>query len=504
MQICPPQPLPREKPVSVVEYKNKFKLDHDESCNCAVCCSTPPPAYRYIQPEVPRSFAPVRQYCKSNIPLEDNTVYKLSYWENPPLPAEPIRPDDRLKLGQGPISDETTHKLSYVGNWCVKPEECIMPCDRQLLGRGPMQDVTTQKHDFTWKCLAPPEPIKERPNLYNACAAMSDDTTYKLSYFPSGDCTTPTQSYAPIRNYERSDVPMEGRTTYNLSYWPNEPQPKEENPWEVREPYKRPVEPMAGNTTYNLSFWPTDQKPPEPIINPDTENILNAKCCFDGNTTYGLSYFGCGGDTREPIRQPENILFSGCPVSHDTTNRLSYMGNWCVKPEAPIRPCDRQLLGRGPMQEVTTQKHDFTWKSTEQRSEILPEDNLQTCPCPLSGYTTHKLSYLRHNCELTPTESYAPIREYRRSEIPLETETTMKLSYQPVGEIVEVEKPWANHKPYHPPVTPMQDNTTYHLRFVSCLHRNFQFLLCLWFICSQLILYKYNKRTCKLQAKSKD
>ena len=43
--------------------------------------------------------------------MEGNTTYKLSFWEGPSNPVEPVRPEDCLTVGDGPISDETTHRV---------------------------------------------------------------------------------------------------------------------------------------------------------------------------------------------------------------------------------------------------------------------------------------------------------------------------------------------------------------------------------------------------------
>lgn len=104
---------------------------------------------------------------------------------------------------------------------------------------------------------------------------------------------------------------------------------QEEQP---RREYCRPVTPMDGCTTYKLSYWPhCGEKPPEPIVLQENENLLNVGCCFDDNTTYRLSYFGCGGDKPpDPIRQPGNIIFSPCPLSHDTVNRVSKLVRICI------------------------------------------------------------------------------------------------------------------------------------------------------------------------------
>lgn len=84
----------------------------------------------------------------------------------------------------------------------------------------------------------------------------------------------------------------------------------------------------------------------------------------------------------------------------------------------------------------------------------------------IAACTTHRLSYIPndHEC-LLPIKSFAPIRKYQLSDVPMESETTMRLSYQPVEPADQVEKPWAAAAPYYSPVNPMEDNTTYNLRF---------------------------------------
>lgn len=83
-----------------------------------------------------------------------------------------------------------------------------------------------------------------------------------------------------------------------------------------------PVEPIDGCTTYKLSYWPHSEKRRSPLKTLESDNLLNAGCCTDDNTTYRLSYFGCGGDKPSPIRQPDNIDFSSCPLSYDTIHRV--------------------------------------------------------------------------------------------------------------------------------------------------------------------------------------
>lgn len=50
-------------------------------------------------------------YWKSEVPMEDNTTYRYSYWDGPRPLVEPIKPKDWLTVGDGCITDETTHKV---------------------------------------------------------------------------------------------------------------------------------------------------------------------------------------------------------------------------------------------------------------------------------------------------------------------------------------------------------------------------------------------------------
>lgn len=84
----------------------------------------------------------------------------------------------------------------------------------------------------------------------------------------------------------------------------------------------------------------------------------------------------------------------------------------------------------------------------------------------ITGCTTYRLSYLENDLKsLTPIHNYAPVRTSCLPDVPMEAETVMQLSYQPVECADKVEKPWSERPPYQLPVTPMEDNTTYNKRF---------------------------------------
>ncbi|XP_053593407.1 uncharacterized protein LOC103574578 [Microplitis demolitor] len=476
MEICPPAYL-----------FFHTQLGHEDSCNCC-CCSNPQPAYlKYVQPPVPKSFKPVRYYWRNDIPFEANTTYKLSYWDGPTPSGnsvKPVLPEDSLTVGDGNINDETIHKLSYIGNWCVKREIQNESAPRrtveQWLGTGPMQDNTTNKDAYTWKSIARSKPFKVSNNLYCPCASIDDNTTYKLSYYESGCGIPVSRSFKPKKIYTKSDVPMDGCTTYKLSYWPYETPCKETHPWNQKIKYHEPLTPLDDSTIYKLSYWPNNQRVRKPFSHSarQTNNLLNTGQGFDENTTYKLSYFACGDNVQrkpiKPVVKPSEL--SKSPLADDTVHKLSYLGNYRVKPEQPIIPSSsiEDWFESGPMQNSTTQKNDFSWKCSEPGPMVSkPEDNLGFSSMPLECCTTHKLSYYPNDLNgLVKNKSFKPPREnrYRQPDVPFEGDTIMQLSYQPVDCYLPRKKPWAQRTEYHPPLTSMEDNTIYNQRFFFNLY----------------------------------
>jgi len=81
----------------------------------------------------------------------------------------------------------------------------------------------------------------------------------------------------------------------------------------------------------------------------------------------------------------------------------------------PIIPQSPSLLGSGPMQEMTTQKHDFVPKFQFRRLKILPKDNIKKlCGC-IEKETTQRLSFMP-TCIGGRRQSFKPVVTYKKSE----------------------------------------------------------------------------------------
>ncbi|XP_063975206.1 uncharacterized protein LOC135161500 isoform X2 [Diachasmimorpha longicaudata] len=474
MEICPQshrRPVDYHRP-SVILLKKTICVDHRENCKCCCCCDGQSKLFKYIQPDVPKSFAPIRTYWRTPDPIERYTTYNRSYWHKEPTfsRVKPFKHKASLTVGDGSIADETTHKVSYLGNWYLdQPKVHPIRCDKQWLGRGPMLNMTTNKCDYTWKLVPKPKAVKNRPNLCCPTTKLSSDTTYNLSYYKS-DGRTPITSFKPISKYMKGIVPVDDCTTYKLSYWPNElPSTKNNSPWKKYIKYHSPRTKLDDYTTYRLSYLPNKQSIRKPFIMRPSKNILNADYYSDDKTTYNLSYHGCGCARRLPITPLSSTQLSACPLSHDTIHRLSYLGNWGVIPENCVLPCSKTWAGKGPIQNLTTQKYDFTWKCGIPVLAFPPKDNLETSHQPLGGCTIQRLSYFGHDLKhLSRLKSFKPRRTWQSFDNPMENETTMSLSYQPVDQSsIRRTKTCTAKSLCEKPLLLASDNTTYNLSYLA-------------------------------------
>lgn len=72
---------------------------------------------------------------------------------------------------------------------------------------------------------------------------------------------------------------------------------------------------------------------------------------------------------------------------------MSFPAYWNTERRQPIVPNPPSLLGQGPMQSLTTQKHDFVCKSGGKRNLIIPASHIERACAPLERETVQKLSF---------------------------------------------------------------------------------------------------------------
>lgn len=80
-------------------------------------------------------------------------------------------------------------------------------------------------------------------------------------------------------------------------------------------------------------------------------------------------------------------------------------------------PTGNQMIAPGPIQEITTTRHDYVAKTTPKRYKIIPEGHIRSASAPFEKQTVNKLSYGSPDmAHFTPAKSCKPIRHYTRSE----------------------------------------------------------------------------------------
>lgn len=140
---------------------------------------------------------------------------------------------------------------------------------------------------------------------------------------------------------------------------------------------------------------------------------------MDSDTVYKTSFFNmhpclAGQCRMAPIVPQCNLRVDcGIKMDGDTVTALSYPGHCGVPRQKPIYPCSQALLGSGPMQDLTTNKHDYVAKPIQRRPLIRPKSMMVSTQCPLERETIQRLSFpAPRNFQMT--QSCKPIVCYKR------------------------------------------------------------------------------------------
>lgn len=82
---------------------------------------------------------------------------------------------------------------------------------------------------------------------------------------------------------------------------------------------------------------------------------------MEAGTVYKRSFIPVAEEKQKPIVPLNNLCVGTGKISGSTVNKMSYQSHR-AKPACLILPCHHKLIGDGPMQDITTQKHDFVAK----------------------------------------------------------------------------------------------------------------------------------------------
>lgn len=170
--------------------------------------------------------------------------------------------------------------------------------------------------------------------------------------------------------------------------------------------YQRPCIPMTSDTVYKTSF--------------DFINAETAKSCrMPPVMPAGQLRLPCGEFAKETVTNVNIYKIKSCfnRFNHGNHFQLSFQPICRPERTRPIYPNSPSLLGCGPMQGLTTQKHDFVPKFQYKRVKCAPRDNItRNCGC-VERCTVQRLSFMPPDmCNYSRAESCKPIICYKPPE----------------------------------------------------------------------------------------
>lgn len=134
---------------------------------------------------------------------------------------------------------------------------------------------------------------------------------------------------------------------------------------------------------------------------------------------------------RLPPAKPETNLNMNRDVKIDseTVTSISYPPILGLQKCSTIVPPGRIVMGTGPMQKLTTQKHDYVLKRGLRTGPIRPLDGMTPSTEPLESDTTTRLSFPPPDGFIA-SQNFKPIIPYKHPDIDMDLETCHKLSFQ--------------------------------------------------------------------------
>lgn len=215
--------------------------------------------FKYVQPPIRESFKPKTVFQRSNVPIENNTIYRNSFSSFDPETLAKIRaqakiPVVALQLDEDiPMQSETTHSMSYPQYNDNNRPNLILPRDKIGLSRGSVSNITTNRYSYVVKNGKRPAAIMPSDHFIASKAAMDSATTASLSY-PGHTDTLRTKSFKPNLSFNGPKQPFDTNTTHKLSFVMIPVTQREIPPWARPAIYQVPKVPMESATTHKMSF----------------------------------------------------------------------------------------------------------------------------------------------------------------------------------------------------------------------------------------------------------
>ena len=269
-------------------------------------------------PKIESVHPPHKGIRKSSAKFDHHTTVQHDYpgyYSN--LGREAVRPPETsLTTGNGPMSNETTHRLDY-DKKDGGPEKSAKPPERSIRNPGSFDHETTNQHAYPWPHGQAADSCKPVQYALKSNQPFHGNTTHKEAFRrwdvprmeackPQVVWQAPNQSFTDMTTFRhdfqgrqvakaKSSRPEYARlspgefhdsTTHNETYRPWKYSQRESN--RPKGGYQPPVAPFDGQTIHKSDFRGEKAQRPEICI--PKENGIGVTGGQDYTTTYGKNY----------------------------------------------------------------------------------------------------------------------------------------------------------------------------------------------------------------------
>jgi hypothetical protein len=285
----------------------------------------------------------------------------------------------------------------------------MQPCDSQNIQQFQIVENCGEP------CPPPSQCSQKQPNFEFRCAPQYFQQPEQACLAPNDQYDSCTPCFDPCETSEPCLMPLEVNcqpqpcptiepcnpmcSPYRRCRYVQPPRRQSFKPT-IR--YQPPTIPMTEDTVYKRSFEVIDSQ-------------TAANCRLPPVRPVAQIGVACGDFARDTVTGVSPKVFHEESCSNFDQFQLSYQPAGCYEKAKPIYPFSRSLLGTGPMQSLTTQKHDFVSKFQYKQQPFKPQHNIMRSCGGVENATIQRLSFMAPK-NVSRVKSLKPIITYQPPE----------------------------------------------------------------------------------------
>lgn len=269
-------------------------------------------------------YKPVASGCRFDGSTVNNETYKA--WDVPKI--ESIYPPNQgIRKSRAKFDHGTTFQHDYPGYYCNLGRETVRPPEPSLTtGNGPMSNETTHRLDYYKKTGGPEKSAKPPVNSIRNPGSFESETTNLHAYtWPNGQAAG---SCKPVQFALASNQPFDGNTTHKATYrrWDV---PRTES-WKPQIAWQPTNQSFADVTTFKHDFQ-GKQVPKATSSRP--EYIRMSPGEFHDSTTHNETFRPWKCSQRELSKPKAGYKPPAAPFNGQTTHMADFRGEKAQKPD---------------------------------------------------------------------------------------------------------------------------------------------------------------------------